>query len=283
MKDSENVPIKPLTQGLRLLLFIASILVFLAGVPLFVGTEKTDIYFAWTLKSPLTAASLGAAYWASFFLEFFASRERVWARARIAIPAVLIFTSLMLLATLIHIDRLHLHSPLLPRAITWFWLAIYVMVPPIMLVLLILQLRTPGKDPPRYVTLPHWMRFILGMHAAVMLVLGAALFLKPLLTASLFWPWMLTPLTGRAIGAWLLGLGAAAISAIYENDFARLRIAMITYTLLSGLEFIALARYPKEVNWNSPGIWIYILFLLSILAVGLYGWRVARKIGRVHD
>jgi hypothetical protein len=57
---------------------------------------------------------------------------------------------------------------------------------------------------------------------------------------------------------------------------------MITYTLLSILEFIALARYPNEVQWSSLSIWVYILFLLSVLAVGAYGWRAAIKIGRVH-
>ena len=63
---------RPLTVGLRWLLLVASGLVFLAGVQLFIGTEQTDLYFAWTIMPPLTAASLGAAYWASFVLEFLA-------------------------------------------------------------------------------------------------------------------------------------------------------------------------------------------------------------------
>src|SRR5207244_4892791 len=93
--------IRPLAAGLRRLLLVASGLVFLAGVPLFLGTEHTDLYFAWTIAPPLIAAFLGAAYWASCLLELLSAREQTWARARLAVPAVLVFTTLMLVATLL--------------------------------------------------------------------------------------------------------------------------------------------------------------------------------------
>ena len=54
----------------------------------------------------------------------------------------------------------------------------------------------------------------------VMLPVGAMLFLAPQLTAPV-WPWMLTPLTARAVGAWLVGLGTVAALGIRENDFDR--------------------------------------------------------------
>src|SRR5205823_914957 len=118
---------RPLTGGLRRLLLVASVLVFLAGIPLYLGTEQTDLYFAWTIKPPITAAFLGAAYWASCVLELLSARERVWARARLAVPALLVFTTLMLLATLLHLDRFHLNgSNIVARGVAWAWLAIYV-------------------------------------------------------------------------------------------------------------------------------------------------------------
>jgi len=60
------------------MLLVASALVFLAGVPLFVGTEQTDRYFAWTVLPPITAAFLGASYWASCIFELAAARHRIW-------------------------------------------------------------------------------------------------------------------------------------------------------------------------------------------------------------
>src|SRR5207249_2175253 len=83
----------------------------LAGVPLFVGTEQTDRYFAWTVLPPITAAFLGASYWASCIFELAAARQHTWARARVAVPAVLIFTTLTMVVTLAYLDRFHLFSP----------------------------------------------------------------------------------------------------------------------------------------------------------------------------
>jgi len=101
----------PLTMSMRLLLLAASALVFLAGFQLFTLTEQTDLYFAWTIQPPLTAAFLGAGYFASFLMEFLAAREKEWANARIAIPAVFAFITLTLVATLLHLDRFHFGSP----------------------------------------------------------------------------------------------------------------------------------------------------------------------------
>src|SRR5262245_33909235 len=91
--------VKPLVPAMRWLLFAAAMLVFLAGLQLFVVTEHTGTYFAWTIANPLAAAFLGASYWASLSIEALAGRQAAWANARIAVPAVLVFTVLTLVAT----------------------------------------------------------------------------------------------------------------------------------------------------------------------------------------
>ena len=85
-------------------------MVLLAGVPLFVGSEQTDQYFAWTIRPPLTAAVLGALYWSAVPFVFLSAREREWANARLAVPGVLVFTTLGLIATVLHADRFHFTS-----------------------------------------------------------------------------------------------------------------------------------------------------------------------------
>src|SRR5438105_2404442 len=96
------------TTGIRRFFYVAASLVFAAGVPLFVGSTHTGRYFAWTIKSPLTAAFLGANYWAAIALEVLAARQRVWARVRVAYVPVLVFTLATLVVTLVHLDRFHL-------------------------------------------------------------------------------------------------------------------------------------------------------------------------------
>ncbi|HEX6290866.1 MAG TPA: hypothetical protein VFZ66_16900 [Herpetosiphonaceae bacterium] len=277
MKSVQPSGLRPVTQGMRWMLLIASGLVFIVGIQLFILTEYTERYFAWTIKPPLTAAFLGAGYWASFAMEYMASRKRLWAHARIAVPAVLIFTTLTLVATLLHLDRFHLSDPnLLTRVAAWVWLAVYAIVPLTMASLLVLQMRVPGDDPPRTAPLPRWIHAILIVHALVMLPLGAALFLAPQATAPL-WPWTLTPLTGRAVGAWLLALGVAAAHSSWENDWQRVHIATISYTVLGGFQLLGLIRYPQVVDWSRPSAWLYVVFLVSVLLVGLYGWRQSAR------
>ena len=150
MEASGHVPFRESSVGMRRLLVVASVLVFLAGFQLFILSEQTDHYFAWTIQPPLTAAFLGAGYWSSFLLEFLASRERLWARARVAVPAVFTFTTLTLVATLLHFDRFHFgSSELFAQVAAWFWLLIYLVVPPTMLVLWVRELRLSGGDPKR--------------------------------------------------------------------------------------------------------------------------------------
>lgn len=261
------------------MLLVASILVFLAGVPLFLGTEQTDLYFAWTVKPPITAAFLGAAYWAAFVLELSAARERVWSRARVAVPAVLIFTTLTLVVTLVHIDRFHLSSPLpVARFVTWAWLGIYLGVPLVLGLLLVRQLRTAGVDSPRTTPLPAWLRAVTAIQAAVLLGIGAWLLVDPGVAVWL-WPWKLTALTGRAVGAWLVGLGIAALHANLENDFQRVRVGLITYLAMGVLQLVALARYPTALHWDAITSWIYLGFVVSLVLVGAAGLQASIRPG----
>lgn len=246
------------------LLVVAAILVFIIGIPLFLLSEQTEQYFAWTIASPLTAAFLGAAYWSSCLLEWMASREKRWSHARIAVPAVLLFTALTLAVTLLHLDRFHLNVPeLITRFVAWVWLVVYATVPIIMSILLVIQLRTPGEDVGQSHPLPLWVRWLIVVQAVVMLVIGIALLVVPLSVAP-FWPWELTALTGRAIGAWLTALGVAAAQMAWENDYRRIRAALFSYALLVVLQLLAIARYPDEVAGSGARLWTYLLFLGSM-------------------
>lgn len=262
---------RPVTRGMQIMLLAASVLVFIIGIPLVLLTTQTETYFAWTIGSSLTAAFLGGAYWSSGVLELMASRETSWANARIAVPAVLLFTVLTLVATLMHHENFHFDVPTWHTvAGTWVWLLVYAVVPLIMGGLLLWQRAITGHNSPRRSTLQTWARVTLGVHAAIMLPIGLGLFLFPTDVAPI-WPWGLTALTGQAIGAWVLSIGVIAAHAVYENDWSRLRSFAASYSLLALMQLIALLRYGGEIDWTAPAGWLYLLFLLSIGVVGLSG------------
>ncbi len=276
MESANAVPPRASTQSMRLMLYIAGVLVFLIGIPLFLLTEQTQSYFAWTISSHLTAAFLGASYWSSCVLEIVAARQRLWASARVAVPAVLLFTALTLVISLLHLDKFHFDSPAWhTRAGTWAWMVVYALVPLVLSYLLIAQWVRPGPDPARRARLSMGILLILGSQAVLFIPLGIGLLVAPTTVAGL-WPWALTPLTGRAIGAWLVGIGVAAAHGVYENDVKRIRPLSWSSFVMGLLHLVALARYPGEVVWTEMKLWLYVGFLLSMVAVGLMGFRQSR-------
>jgi hypothetical protein len=176
---------------------------------------------------------------------------------------------LTLVATLLHFGKFHFSSPIASaQGAAWFWLAIYAGVPVVMLLVGWIQIRTPGGDPPRGSPAAMWMRALVVGQGSGMLAFGVGLFVLPDIVGPI-WPWLLTTLTARAIGAWLIGIGFAALHANRENDVSRIQPLAGGYTAFAILELVAIARYSGKVNWSAPSSWVYLAFLLSVLPVGL--------------
>lgn len=262
---------------MRALLYTAGVLVVLAGVQLFVFTERTATYFAWTISPTLTAAFLGAAYWAAAAFEFAAARASSWAEARIAVPAVFVFTVLTLLATLLHLDKFHFGSSFGfgTQAVTWAWVAIYSIVPVLLAMVWMRQHRAPGSDPPRTHPFPMWLRVLVAVQALLLLVVGAGLFVAPSSTTA-WWPWALTPLTSRAVGAWAFSLGVAAGHALWEHDAVRVRPAAVAYLAFALLETVSVLRYRDVGDWDSTAGIVYLLFLVSSAVTGTVALWLSR-------
>lgn len=265
--------IRPLWTWMRWWFVAEAVLVTSAVIPLLLAPARTETTFAWTIQPPVTAAFLGAGYAASLVLVLVSARQPSWAAARVAVPGVLVFTTVTLAATLLHLDRFNLDSPHgLARFSAWTWLVVYLLATPVLLALLVGQLRrTAGVDPERRAPLPRWVRVVGGVQTAILIVTGLVLFAAPASAASL-WPWPLTPLTARAVAAWLIGIGVTAAHALGENDWARLRAAMPTYALFGGLELAVTLAHAGAVDASRPATWLYGALLVSIVAVGGYGW-----------
>jgi hypothetical protein len=263
------------TAGMRLLLAVAGVLVLIIGLPLYLVPQNSEEYFSWTVEPALSAAFLGGAYLSAAVIEFDAARQRVWANARIAVPAVLVFTLLTLFVTLGNVDRYHFNAPgFVQSAGTWAWLVVYVVVPPIMLVVLVVQLFRGGTDPVRLQPVPTALRVVLAGGGAALVLGGVVLLVDPG-AASWIWPWELSPLTGRAFGAWMVGFGIAMAQVAWEADWRRVRPATAGAGTLGLLQLIALVRYLDVPAWGAPQTWVYVAVLTSFILLGLWGWRAA--------
>ncbi len=275
---SRLAPTAPLTQGMRRLLLVAAVLVFLAGLQLFGFPLRTADWFAWTIDAPMTAVFLGAAYWSSAVLEVAGAGSQTWDRARLAVWTVLVFTTLTLVVTLVHLDKFHLsaENPGSARGVTFGWLAVYAVVPVAMVALIWWQSRLPASAAGRGERQrpPTPLRVLLGVLAVVLLGLGVALLLVPVDAAQL-WPWTLTELTGRAVGAWLVGLGWAAAHALVIDHMPSIRPLAHTGAAFVILQTVALIRHGDALTWSSPTAVGYVVMLAVIGVVS--GWILASR------
>jgi hypothetical protein len=102
----------------------------------------------------------------------------------------------------------------------------------------------------------------------MLLLAGLALLVAPSSTADAIWPWELTPLTGRAIGAWLVALAIVLVHAVLENDWRRIPVAPVTYGAVGILQLVVVARYADDLDWSDARTWIYGLFFASVAVAG---------------
>ena len=146
-----------------------------------------------------------------------------------------------------------------------------------MLVMWIRQRRVTGEDPERAFRLPKVLRTVLLAQGVVSVAWGMGLFVSPAIFAG-YWPWALTPLTSRAVGAWMIGVGILAAHSTIENDFVRVKAGMKSFVVFGILEVAALIRYPTSFAWNSISGWTYLCLVISITVVGAYSIRIRQRL-----
>jgi peptidoglycan biosynthesis protein MviN/MurJ (putative lipid II flippase) len=128
---------------------------------LFVLAAETDDWFSWTIQPPLTAAFLGASYWAAAVLFWWTLRRDDPRRATAALLPVTLIGVLLLIATLIHWDRFH------DDLFGWFWRVAYLAVPVALAVGAFPALRAArGRDRRARSPLPGPLRSLLALQRA---------------------------------------------------------------------------------------------------------------------
>jgi hypothetical protein len=267
-----SVPYTPFLDGMRSPV-VSPLTRFLIGVPLVLLTTETARFFAWTIEPPMTAAFLGANYWTSALLAIMSAREDLWAYGRVSISVALAFAPLTTAATLLHLDQFHLDS-----FFGWFWVVAYTIYPPMLVYFFTKQLRAPGVDPPRQRRLPLWIKAILGVQAALMIPLAVALFVAPGPAAEL-WPWDLPALSSQAVAAWVLAFGVLAAHSIVEDDYRRVRAAMLGYPFLGAMHVLMLVRFSDDVRWESFGARVYLGVIASFFVLGAWGFVTETRLG----
>lgn len=271
--DDAPAGARPLLSRWRPVTAVFLVATAIAAVDLIMLASRTETYFAWTIRPALTAAFLGGGYASGFVLTLGIRRERVWVNARLALFTVWCFTAVTLVATLAHRDRFHFDADgVVAQWWAWTWMALYAVVPVWLGVLLVAQRNLDGRDPARSAPLSPVVVALLGIVGALALVVGTLLQCVPT-RVSAWWPWPLTPLTGRAVGAWVLALGVVGVGCAVERDLRRLRPVLPAALAFGGLQLLVLVRFSDDVRWDEPATWVYAAASGVCAVLGAAGMR----------
>ncbi|BCJ43407.1 hypothetical protein GCM10010168_42830 [Actinoplanes ianthinogenes] len=231
--------------------------------------------FAWTFTSPLSAATMGAGYCGGLAMLVSALRLRRWVDVRVAYLSTLLLMILMLLVTLRYADQTHLGGgDIVAFGNAWGWLIVHLLAPVVGAVLLVVQLRAPGRIPPR--EFPRLWFTVLPIAVVAVIGTGVGLFalLRPAAAADA-WPWPVSELDVSALGVWALVFGVGSILAIREGDPDRQRAGAVNYLVAGTASVIAFVRYLGEVRWDNTLSWIYLVLMILLALTGAIGWLMA--------
>ncbi|WP_207555837.1 hypothetical protein [Intrasporangium flavum] len=250
--DRVLLPTRVLAWGI--VPFLAVAVVLLLGFP-----SDTRRLFAWPISPPLTAMVLASAYLGGVWFFVRTARAHRWALVSAGLPAVTLFAALLGIATVVHWDRFTHGSPAF-----WVWAALYFVAPPVVAVVWVLNTRVarPPRDDERCVGAV--ARGVIGCGGAASLLLGVLLWVAPG-SLSRVWPWALTPLTARVVGA-VFCLGCAGLVAFGDPRWLRLRLLVEAETVMVVSMLLALLRDRMSLHPDRPLTWLLVGGMVLALA-----------------
>lgn len=236
-------------------------LALLFGVALFLFPDRTGTLFAWTITPRMSAVFVGASFTFGGLATFRLLWNGRWHPLGATLPGTWAFSTALLAATLLHWDRFH-HGTLR----FYIWLVIYVALPlGLPLAYWLNQRRDPGPAAVD-VALVRRVRVGLALTGAVYAVMGLALFLRPAAFIPV-WPWQLTPLMARVIGAWLILPGVAAIATYREKRYTAIR-SLVRDLMLWEVLLLAGTFFERDnFDFARLSAWLWVALLGSTLVL----------------
>ncbi|HYI32150.1 MAG TPA: hypothetical protein VEX88_01670 [Glaciibacter sp.] len=241
-----------------------------ASVLLYIFPANTEELFAWTIAPPLTAMLLASAYiggiW--FFVQVVVLRR--WHRFQYGFAAVVVFATLLGVATFLHWDRFHFgHISFIT------WATLYVITPFLTFAALLANRRADDSaQEGRDVLIPWPARIVLAAVGILALVCGLVIFIAPNLAIEM-WAWEVTPLTARVIGAVLTLPGMVNLWLLRDGRWSSFR--WMFQAQLVSLVFIsaALLLAWNNIAWSRPSAPLFVSGILAslVLYAVFYGYN----------
>ncbi len=98
---------------------------------------------------------------------------------------------------------------------------------------------------------------------------GLTMFLMPQLAGDSLWPWKLTPLMSRYLGALFVGVAVGAIVCARASDWAQVRPLFPPGLTFTGLSIVASTIHVAAFNPDRWATWLFFGLYASVFLAGL--------------
>jgi hypothetical protein len=232
----------------------------------FLLPTQVDRALPWTVP-PLHARFIGAFYLGGTLAMALAAPARRLADVRIAIVLAVLWTGLLLLVSLLHLEAFDFAKPQV-----WFWMAAYAIYP---LWGTWLYRHAVQADPPLH-RAPD--RALLAV-AIVAIAFGAALLLAPAAMVRA-WPWAVSPLLAHIYAGPFLAYGASALLLAREARPEARRIVLASMLAFALLALLASSLHERLFHFDTPSAWLW--FGAFAIAGAILALRLAQTRPATH-
>jgi hypothetical protein len=236
-----------------------------AFVVLYVWPRDTARLFAWPIMPPMTALMLASVYLGGAYFFLRAARATQWHTVKAGFPPVATFATLLGIATLLHWDKFtHTHVAF------WLWAGLYFTTPFLITAVFLLNRRQESPPGPDEAVVSAGTARVIGSIGVLAGVMSVFLFVFPQ-RAIAVWPWTLTPLTSRVMGA-IFALGIAALGAFADRRWRAMRIMVQVEVLMLVLILVGGARAAGDLDASNLLTWFFAFGFVGLLvaSVALY-------------
>jgi hypothetical protein len=256
---------RPLTILTKIVLVGVGILGILSGLilmffPALLSRLSVEI------QQPFTAVFIGASCIAGVSGLVIARQNR-WSLARVQFPAILVLSAAILLATLIHRAAMDWNQPL-----AGWWVIAHAGIFLAALVTFVHQERSYESPVFLEERLTVWASPFFISLAAISGIIGLLLFLVPQALIPV-WPWSLTPLTARLVGAWWLASAALEGMLAVQVSWKTAWVGIFSIVLVSLLILFGMILHFTEFDGPSRSKFVFILYNFGVSFIAAFLWR----------
>jgi hypothetical protein len=258
----------PANLALKLWLGVEVVFGVLTILTLLFNPQNSATNFSWPIKPVVMAALFGAFYCAVSIAIVNVFLARYWQEVRVIVIPAIVFTSMMLLTTLLHWEKFSLTNKSF-----YVWLISYISPPPIFAALYVWhQRQSTAVGQALSSPLPVWARRVFRWHGLGLTGLALLFYLLPSLLTAIA-PWPVTPLNARVLSVFLGGVGLLQLSIWRENGWFQIKRVMPLFIVLPIVVLIQLLRFSDEVQWANLALGLFLLDIGAISFISLWLWQ----------